>query len=184
MWTPQFSDEKFFHPTMPYEKRKNHIYFRGTLTNFGFKGIYDERIAVVEAIKNNGSFVIHSNLLSSKEYAAELGEQRFVLRAASNCPGYVESFWNLMACGCVVFHQKLPKEEVKSAGLLLHGRDFLEYAGSNPAALLGQAEDVLKNWLDYKKVSEAARQVFLEKYTLRIFLEKLLRFADTVVKIK
>jgi hypothetical protein len=184
MWTTQFSDDKLFRERVPFEQRINQVYFRATLTNFGLKAVYDERRRLIESVAGDRSFVIHDRLLSSKDYAKELSAQRFVLRAASNCPGYVENFWNALACGCVTFHQKLPSDEVKSLGLITPGKDFLEYDASKPDELIARVHEVLKNWREFKTVSERGRQTFLEKYTLRIFLERLLEFANTMVRTK
>jgi hypothetical protein len=183
IWVNQSSDDKFFYPRTPFESRHNHVYFRATLTNFGIEGLYNERRALIEKVRNSASFNIHErhDSLSDDSYANELAMQRFVLRTASNCNGYVENFWNAIASGCVVFHQKLPATEVKSIGLLKPDVDFLEYDAARPNELIKRCEDVLRHWQDYKVVAETGRQTFLAKYTLRIFLQRLLRFADEMV---
>jgi hypothetical protein len=181
LWSVQFSDEKMFCPRFPFEDRSEKVYFRATLTNLGIEGVYSERRALIESVRNDDVFAIYSDLLPSVKFAKELSQQRFVLRAASNCPGYVESFWNTIASECVVFHQKLPADEVHSIGLLKDGRDIIEYDPQKPEILIKMARDATKNWRDYRKIAEAGRKTFLENFTLRIFMKKLLDFADTKV---
>ncbi len=184
LWSCQYSDERLFYPRVPYEQRQNQIYFRASLNNVGFEKVYEERLALIARVRSAPGFMIHDQLLSPKIFAEELSTQRFVLRTASNCPGYVENFWNSLASGCVVFHQKLPASEVRSIGIVKPGRDFIEYDASKPQELIAQAQEVLKNWRDYQTMAETGRQTFLAGFTLRKFLEKLLNFADTQVKTK
>lgn len=181
-WIPQFADDAVFHPRHAFEDRLNRLYFRATLTNFGIEGVYSARRALVDAVRNHPCFDLHeaskNSWLSPVEYAETLSKHRFVFRTPSNCPGWVENFWTAMASGCVVFHQALPADEVKSRPLLVPGKHYVEYDMSNPQALLKQAEDALKNWGDYRHIGENAVAVFRERFTVRHVIADMLRFVD------
>lgn len=181
-WVPQFADEVLFHPSRPYEDRFNRLYFRAHVTNFGIEGVYAARRALVDAVRNHPCFDVHesskTSWLSTAQYAEILSKQRFVFRTPSNCPGWVENFWTAMASGCVVFHQALADDEVKSRALLVPGKHYVEYDMSNPEALLKQAEDAVKNWGDYRHISENAVAVFRERFTVRHVISDMLQFMD------
>lgn len=179
-WLPQFADEVLFHPTCSYEDRFNRLYFRAHFTNFGVEGVYAARRALVDAVQNHPCFEVHQankgSWLTPEQYAETLSKQRFVFRTPSNCPGWVENFWTAMASGCVVFHQALPVDEVKSRPLLVPGKHYVEYDMSNPPALLKQAEEAVKNWGDYRHISENAVAIFRERYTVRHVVSDMLQF--------
>lgn len=181
-WAPQFADEMLFRPRHNYEDRLNRLYFRAQVMNFGLEGVYSARRALVDAVRNHPCFDVHeatkNSWLTPVQYAEKLAEQRFVFRTPSNCPGWVENFWTAMASGCVVFHQALPADEVKSRPLLVPGKHYVEYDMSNPQALLKQAEDAVKNWGDYRHISENAVAVFRERFTVRHIIADMLQFMD------
>ncbi|WP_417730319.1 glycosyltransferase [Rosistilla oblonga] len=180
-WTTQFADHTLFRSRRPFILRKSKLYFRAQLSNFGIEGVYDERRRLIEAVRDQPMFQINGKLLSPHRYARELGKQRFVLRAPSNCPGWVDNFWNAIASGCVVFHHALPVDEVRSNRILIPETHYLSYDINDPDALCRRAVEVAKNWKDYVHVGEAARQLFLSHHTVRHFIRDTMAFAAEVL---
>jgi hypothetical protein len=178
MWVTQFTDHTLFKPRKPFADRSERVYFRAQLSNFGISGVYSPRLNLIAAINNNPVFDIHRRLLPPTKLAKELGAHRFLLRAPSNCPGYVEAVFSGMAAGCAVLHQKLPPEQVRSRALLIPGKHFVEYDLADPEALIAKAREMQKNWGDYQTVAEAGREVVLQNFTIERFMSQVISFAS------
>lgn len=181
-WVSQFADDSLYRATYPLERRKGDIYFRAQLSNFGLQGVYDRRRRLIEAVRDDPLFSIHGELVSPRRFARSLAQQRIVLRAPSNCPGWVEAFWSAVAAGCIVLHHSLPPNEVRSRDLLSPSIHYVGYDADKPEQLREIAADVRKNWGDYARIAEAARAVFLESFTIRKFVQDALNFMAGVRK--
>lgn len=177
-WVTQFSDHHLFRPQRPMIFRKRKLYFRGQLSNFGIDGVYHERLQAAKNIADHRAFQIHRTLLKPRQYAKELGRQRFVMRMPSNCPGWVENFWNAVASGCIVIHHRLPDGESRSNRLLTPDVHYLAYELDDIASLIDRANSIIQDWRSYRHIADSARMLFLENYTVDRFIENTLRFAN------
>jgi predicted O-methyltransferase YrrM len=182
LWIPRYVDETIFTGSLPFEKRRQRIFFEGRADNFGIDGAYEQHSSLVERIKNNPAFDFFGGFKPSPAItkSAEIkAGYCFVLNTPANCPGYSVSLYEALACGCVVFQYELPRMEKRSLALFKPGCHFLTYDPNDIEGFIAQAENAVGNWRDFERIAEQGREECLAKHTIKKRVGEILGFLET-----
>ena len=172
IWFPQFADDRFFRNIVPFEKRKNVLFFKGKLWTE-----YIDRKNILDAIVNSGLCELVEEFLTN----GDLAECYNKYTATINPPGVFGGFnvrtFETLAAGNVLF-QYLPKNRPLNNALFKDAVHLVYFNKNDIGSLINKINLLINEPDAFKEIAENGHREFLQHHTLEKRLNALLSWID------
>ncbi len=173
VWFPQFVDEKVFRSTVPINKRKNKIFFKGKLWRE-----YDLRKKFIMRLLDNKSCEMDTEFVPTTKLVELYNNYMFAVNPPGVFGGFNVRTFEALACGSILLQYKFKGKPLNNA-LFKHNEHLIYFDLDNPDKTLGDIKHLLSNSQAYLHIAKQGREEVLNHHTIEKRIESILQWIDS-----